>query len=219
MLKELSDGFNREMKQIAATFANQAGISIENFRLMEEVLQNERYKEELKIARRVQKRLLPPQLEQDTCFEAAAFSESADEVGGDYYDTLRLSPDKVAIIIADVSGKGISAAFHMSQMKGVFHSLADENISPDYFMQRANRALASCLERGSFISAAFFVIHTSSRTVQYARAGHCPVLYYRAAEGRAEYLSDQGAALGMLRHAGYERLIRRVPSPFSRAIY
>ena len=208
LLKELSDGFNREMKQIAATFANQAGISIENFRLMEEVLQSERYKEELKIARRVQKSLLPPQLEQDACFEAAAFSESADEVGGDYYDTLRLSPHQVAIIIADVSGKGISAAFHMSQMKGVFHSLADENISPDYFMKRANRALASCLERGSFISAAFFVIHTSGRTVQYARAGHCPVLYYRAATGKAEYLSDEGAALGMLRHSGYEQLIR-----------
>lgn len=208
LLKELSDGFNREMKQIAATFANQAGISIENFRLMEEVLENERYKEELKIARRVQKRLLPPQLEQDACFEAAAFSESADEVGGDYYDTLRLSADQVAIIIADVSGKGISAAFHMSQMKGVFHSLADQHISPDYFMQRANRALASCLERGSFISAAFFVIHTSSRTVQYARAGHCPILYYRAAAGKAEYLADQGAALGMLRHSGYDQLIK-----------
>lgn len=208
LLKELSDGFNREMKQIAATFANQAGISIENFRLMEEALQNERYKEELKIARRVQQSLLPRQLEQDDCFEAAAFSESADEVGGDYYDTLRLSPHKVALIIADVSGKGISAAFHMSQMKGVFHSLADEKVSPEHFMQRANRALASCLERNSFISAAFFVIHTLSRTVQYARAGHCPVLYYRAAEGKAEYLSDEGAALGMLRNAGYNQLIK-----------
>ncbi|MCX7637423.1 MAG: SpoIIE family protein phosphatase [Cyclobacteriaceae bacterium] len=209
LLKELADGFNREMKQIAATFANQAGISIENFRLMEEAFQNERYKEELKIARRVQKSLLPRQLEQDTCFEAAAFSESADEVGGDYYDTLRLTDEKVAVIIADVSGKGTTAAFHMSQMKGVFHSLADSSISPEYFMRRANRALAYCLDRGSFISAAYFIIHTRNRMVYYARAGHCPVLYYRAADRKATYLNDEGAALGMVRHAGYDQLIKQ----------
>ncbi len=209
LLKELADGFNREMQQIAATFANQAGISIENFRLMEEVLQSERYKEELKIARRVQKSLLPQQLEQDACFEAAAFSESADEVGGDYYDTLRLSQTRVGIIIADVSGKGTSAAFHMSQMKGVFHSLADEQTSPEAFMQRANRALAHCLERSSFISAAYFVIDTGKNIIQYARAGHCPVLYYYARSNQAAYLQDEGLALGMMRHDGYAGMIKQ----------
>ncbi|GIV36445.1 MAG: hypothetical protein KatS3mg032_0824 [Cyclobacteriaceae bacterium] len=209
LVKELADGFNREMQQIAATFANQAGISIENFRLMEEVLQSERYKEELKIARRVQKSLLPQRLEQDACFEAAAFSESADEVGGDYYDTLRLSQNRVGIIIADVSGKGTSAAFHMSQMKGVFHSLADEQTSPEAFMQRANRALAHCLERSSFISAAYFVIDTRKGIIQYARAGHCPVLYYHARSNRAAYLQDEGLALGMLRQDGYAGMINQ----------
>ncbi len=209
LLKELADGFNREMQQIALTFANQAGITIENFRLMEEVLQSERYKEELKIARRVQKSLLPQELEQDTCFEAAAFSESADEVGGDYFDTLRLSPSRVAIIIADVSGKGTSAAFHMSQMKGVFHSLADEHTMPEIFMQRANRALAHCLERSSFISAAYFIIDTRVREIRYARAGHCPVLYYHARSHQPEYLKDEGLALGMLRHAGYQDMVKQ----------
>ena len=65
LLKELPEGFNKEMTKIVSTFSNQAGISIENFRLMEEALQNERYKEELKIAKMVQKSLLPTLLEQD----------------------------------------------------------------------------------------------------------------------------------------------------------
>src|SRR5690606_26913300 len=130
LLKELPDGFNREMSRIVATFANQAGISIENFRLMEEALQNERYKEELKIAKTVQKSLLPEVLEKDDEFDIAAFSESADEVGGDYYDTLRTNDHQVALIVADVSGKGTTAAFHMSQMKGIFHSLAQDCIQP-----------------------------------------------------------------------------------------
>ena len=207
LLKELPDGFNKEMTRILSAFANQAGISIENFRLMEEVLQNERYKEELKIAKMVSKSLLPQRLESDKDFDIAAFSESADDVGGDYYDTLRISEKEVALIIADVSGKGTTAAFHMSQMKGVFHSLAQAERNPHEFMLKANRALMFCLERGSFISAAYFVVDTESKAVHYSRAGHCPVLYYDSQEKKTEYLKDKGAALGMLRGPSYSKLI------------
>jgi serine phosphatase RsbU (regulator of sigma subunit) len=195
------------MTKIVSTFANQAGISIENFRLLEEALQSERYKEELKIAKTVQKSLLPQMLEQDSHFEIAAFSESADEVGGDYYDTLRINAQETSLIIADVSGKGTTAAFHMSQMKGIFHSLAQSCIQPDEFMIRANRALVYCLERGSFISASFFLINTEERKVRYARAGHCPVLYYKASQNKVEYFKDKGVALGMVRNNSYGNFI------------
>jgi sigma-B regulation protein RsbU (phosphoserine phosphatase) len=207
LLKELPEGFNKEMTRIISAFSNQAGISIENFRLMEEALQNERYKEELKIAKMVSKSLLPQRLEGDKDFEITAFSESADDVGGDYYDTLRISETEVALIIADVSGKGTTAAFHMSQMKGIFHSLAQGERNPHEFMSKANRALVFCLERGSFISAAYFVVNTETKVIHYSRAGHCPVLYYRAAENKTEFLKDKGAALGMLKNSSYAKLI------------
>ena len=207
LLKELPEGFNKEMTRIISAFANQAGISIENFRLMEEALQNERYKEELKIAKMVSKSLLPQRLESDKDFEITAFSESADDVGGDYYDTLRISENEVALIIADVSGKGTTAAFHMSQMKGIFHSLAQGERNPQEFMSKANRALVFCLERGSFISAAYFVVDTQRKVIHYSRAGHCPVLYYKATENKTEFLKDKGAALGMLKNSSYSKLI------------
>lgn len=214
LLKELPEGFNKEMTKIVSTFANQAGISIENFRLMEEALQNERYKEELKIAKTVQKSLLPTILEQDGDFEVAAFSESADEVGGDYYDTIRINENIVALIIADVSGKGTTAAFHMSQMKGIFHSLAQSDIPPNEFMIRSNQALTLCLERGSFISATYFLINSKKKTVQYARAGHCPVLYYHATEDKTEYFKDKGIALGMVRNKSYGNFIENNEFPY-----
>ena len=207
LLKELPEGFNREMTRIVSTFANQAGISIENFRLMEEALQNERYKEELKIAKTVQKSLLPEVLEKDDDFDIAAFSESADEVGGDYYDTLRTNEHQVSLIVADVSGKGTTAAFHMSQMKGIFHRLAQDRIRPDEFMCRANQALVYCLERGSFISATFFVVDTRDKKIHYARAGHCPLLYFSAAEDKAVYFKDKGIALGMVKNRSYSNFI------------
>lgn len=208
LLKELPESFNKEMSKIVSTFANQAGISIENFRLMEEALQNERYKEELKIAKMVQKSLLPDVLEKDPEFDIAAFSESADEVGGDYYDTLRINDHLVSLIIADVSGKGTTAAFHMSQMKGIFHSLAQEDIEPDEFMVRANQALVYCLERGSFISATYFIINTQTRRIRYARAGHCPVLYFCSKDSGFEYFKDKGIALGMVRNKTYRNFIQ-----------
>ncbi len=208
LLKELPESFNKEMTKIVSTFSNQAGISIENFRLMEEALQNERYKEELKIAKMVQKSLLPTILEQDNDFEIAAFSESADEVGGDYYDTLRVDKHLISIIIADVSGKGTTAAFHMSQMKGIFHSLAQRDIEPKEFMVQANQALVYCLERGSFISATYFIINTQTKTIQYARAGHCPVLYYCAEKKSSQYFKDKGVALGMVRNKSYSSFIQ-----------
>ena len=203
LLKELPDGFNKEMTRIVSAFANQAGISIENFRLMEEAFQNARYKEELKIAKTVQQSLLPAKLEQDPDFEISAFSESADEVGGDYYDTLRINEHEVALIIADVSGKGTTAAFHMSQMKGIFHSLAQQAPDPRDFMLKANRALVYCLERGSFISATYFVINTTTKKIHYSRAGHCPVLYYKSSTKAAAFLKDKGTALGMVRSHDY----------------
>ena len=208
LVKELPEGFNREMTKIISTFSNQAGISIENFRLMEEALQNERYKEELKIAKMVQKSLLPTILEQDKDFDIAAFSESADEVGGDYYDTLRVDSHLISIIIADVSGKGTTAAFHMSQMKGIFHSLAQRDIEPNEFMILANQALVYCLERGSFISATYFIINTQTKTIRYARAGHCPVLYYCSEKKSLEYFKDKGVALGMVRNKTYSSFIK-----------
>jgi phosphoserine phosphatase RsbU/P len=208
LLKELPESFNKEMTKIVSTFSNQAGISIENFRLMEEALQNERYKEELKIAKMVQKSLLPTILEQDQDFDVAAFSESADEVGGDYYDTLRIDQHLISIIIADVSGKGTTAAFHMSQMKGIFHSLAQYDIEPSDFMIQANQALVYCLERGSFISATYFIINTQTKTIRYARAGHCPVLYYCADTKSSQYLKDKGVALGMVRNKSYSSFIQ-----------
>src|SRR5690606_32761359 len=134
LFKEVKDGFNKEMINIISTFVGQACISVENHRLLKEAIKNERYKEEREIAQRVQRSLLPSTLHHNGCFEISGISEAADEVGGDYYETFKFSDDRFALIIGDVSGKGTSAAFNMSQMKGVFHSLVQLNFSPAEFL-------------------------------------------------------------------------------------
>jgi sigma-B regulation protein RsbU (phosphoserine phosphatase) len=215
LLKEVSDGFNRESTKIIDTFTNQAGISIENFRLLSEALQNERYKEELKIAKKVQSSLLPKNLDKGDDFDIAAFSEAADEVGGDYYDTYKISDQKTAIIISDVSGKGTSAAFHMSQMKGVFHSLSQMDLDPKEFLVKANVALSKCLDKTSFITTSYFVIDREKKSVNFARAGHCPTLFYSAADDNWQFFQNKGLGLGILRNSGFENYIQLNTFPYN----
>lgn len=207
LLKDVSDGFNKEMADIINSFVNQACISIENFELLSEALENERYREELKIAKRVQKSLLPSKMARTDDFEMSAFSESADEVGGDYYDYYQIDEHKTAVIIGDVSGKGSSAAFHMSQMKGIFHSLVQLNLNPKDFLVRANKALSMCLEKTSFITGAFYTIDTNHQSITFSRAGHCPALYFDQNKKEARYFQNKGMGLGMVRNDSYENYI------------
>lgn len=207
LLNEVSDSFNKEMISIINTFASQASVSIENFRLMGDALLNERYKEELNIAKSVQRALLPKKLDHDSAFSIHAFTEAAAEVGGDYYDTYQLSEHRFVIVIGDVSGKGTSAAFHMSQMKGIFQSLVQLDLSAEEFLIHANAALSKCLERTSFITLTYFIIDTEKRTLEFSRAGHCPTLFYDKQKKEAQFLENKGLGLGIIRNSTYKNFI------------
>ncbi len=207
LLKDVNDGFSKEMTDIIRTFINQASISIENFRLMEEALINERYKEELKIAKRVQDSLIPKTLCTNTDIEISAFSLAAAEVGGDYFDTYKMDENRLAIIVGDVSGKGTSAAFHMSQMKGVFQSLVQLNLSARDFIIKANNAISGCLDRTSFITTTYIIIDSLKKNFQFTRAGHCPTLYYSALDKKVRFLEDNGLGLGILRDDQFSKFV------------
>ena len=207
LLQEVADAFNREMVSIITTFVNQASVTLENARLLHDALENERYKEQLKIAKNVQKSLLPEQLITNDCLDIVAYSMAADEVGGDYYDLICAGEDRFKLIIGDVSGKGTSAAFNMAQMKGIFHSLGNLDLLPGEFIIKANDALGRCLEKSSFITASYFSINTSAREIRFVRAGHCSTLYYHASTRQSEYLQTKGMGLGIVRNSTYENYV------------
>jgi serine phosphatase RsbU (regulator of sigma subunit) len=210
LLKDLEQAFDRESINIIRTFTSQTILTIENLRLVAESLQNERYKEELKIASSVQESLIPKTFPSDSWFEISCYSQAAKEVGGDFYDFLQLSEDRIAIIIGDVSGKGISAAFHMAQMKGIFHGLMQDDLQPVEFMQKANNALTHCLERTSFITAALYIIDYKLKGFFFARAGHCHTLYYNSMTLETFYFNTEGLGLGIIRDQSYNKRIHNM---------
>lgn len=207
LLNEVSEAFNREMVNIVTTFVNQASVSLENLSLIKESIENERYKEQLKIAKNVQKSLLPRELINNQHLIMDAYSMAADEVGGDYYDILEYEKNHFGLIIGDVSGKGTSAAFQMAQMKGIFHSLAHQGVTPEEFNKKANLALSECLEKSSFITATYFDINTENNTIRFSRAGHCPSLFYCKNHDTVNYLECDGMGLGILRNSSYDNYV------------
>ncbi|WP_246000641.1 GAF domain-containing SpoIIE family protein phosphatase [Pontibacter diazotrophicus] len=210
LLKDIEQGFDRETVNVLRTFTSQTILTIENLRLISESLQNERYKEELKIATQVQDSLIPKKFPVDSWFEISTHALAAKEVGGDFYDFLQLSESRIAIIIGDVSGKGISAAFHMAQMKGIFHGLMQQDMPPSEFMKQANSALSRCLEKTSFITSALYIIDYSMKGFMFARAGHCHTLYYNAMMDDVFYFQTDGLGLGIIRDKSYANHIREM---------
>ncbi|NUN69098.1 MAG: SpoIIE family protein phosphatase [Bacteroidetes bacterium] len=193
--KEIEYGFDQDDVDILSGFADQVAIAIENARLIERSFEKERLQRELMLAQEMQKRLLPQDLPVFATVDMKAVSSPALEVGGDYYDYVHINDRLVGVVVGDVSGKGVGAAFYMAEVKGIFQSLAKIFPSPKEFMINANEALVSSIDKRSFISLIYATIDTVSGELVVARAGHCPMLY--VTETSTEYIRPQGLGLGM----------------------
>lgn len=214
LCKDVVDGFDKESINLIRSYVAQANITMQNFRLIGHALENERYQEELNIAKKVQNSLLPAKLESNDDFGLTVFSQAADSVGGDYYDIFNISDSRYAIGVGDVSGKGTSAAFNMAQLKGVFQSLAQLDLPSGKFMELANSALGRCLEKASFITMIYLVIDTADKTVEFTRAGHCPMLLLPHDGKEPEFLETKGLGLGILRSGDFSSYLETKTIPY-----
>lgn len=215
LVKYINDGFNSETIEVIQSFVNQACISIENSQLLNEAIKTERYKEELKIAKKIQQHLLPKELEFNKKIEISAFSMSADDVGGDYYDTFNISEHQIGIVIGDVSGHGTSAAFNMAQVKGVFQALILTSKSTSEILAKANKALSNCLEKNSFVTLTIVIVDLKNKTFELSRAGHCPTLFYNTSNKEVAYFETKGLGLGILRDDSYSMHIETLTQSFN----
>lgn len=187
--------FDEEDISAINTFSDYASVAIENARLVEESIEKERLEKELDVAREVQRKILPAKNPEFENLDISSVFIPAFEVGGDYYDFFEISDDKLGFVIADVAGKGISAAFIMAEVKGIFESLAKISSSPKELLVRANQILKRTLDRKSFVSAAYGVIDIRKEVLSIARAGHCPVLCIRGNE--VQNITPSGMGLGL----------------------
>lgn len=164
--------------------------------LLEQQGEKERMEEDLRVARNIQMSLLPQDYVEIEGLKIAAVCLPANEMGGDYYDLLPLSDRRLGVLIADVSGKGTSAALYMAELKGLILSLSRNHDSPKALLTELNEILAPNLDRRSFVTMTYAIVDSRKRTLRVARAGHNPLIHFDGRTKEARLLSPPGLALG-----------------------
>ena len=207
-----------QLGELAGSF-NSMTASIEG--LLREKAEKERLEQELRIARSIQMSLLPQGPLHMPGVSLSGHCEPAREVGGDYYDFLPLENDRLGILIADVAGKGTSAALYMAELKGLVLSLSRHHVSPRLMLIEANRIISKHLDARSFITMTYAVVDLRARTMTCSRAGHCPLIYVPgpdAASRTAQVLTPEGMVLGLQFDLGdtFDRLLEEVTLPLGR---
>jgi len=195
---DLSAG-NRELLQ---TLALEASTILENARLLEEERQRQKMDEEMGIARSIQQSLLPRVLPTDSWFTVRGSSVPAAQVGGDYFDVRPGDQGTWSIVVADVSGKGVSSALMASLLQGAFVAAHHR---PELMVDHLNRVNRFLLERmeGEKYATLFYAILQPDGLLHYANTGICPPALVRA-DGKIERLESNAMPLGLFDEAVYE---------------
>lgn len=195
-----------QLGELADSFNHMAG-GIEG--LLREQAEKDRLEEELRIARQIQMSLLPADKAMDVPgLRIAALCLPAAEVGGDYYDLLPLSEDRLGVLVADVSGKGTSAALYMAELKGLVLSLSRIYDSPARLLREANLILAANMDTRSFITMTYAVVDVAKGKMRYARAGHNPLIHFESGTGRTRILTPAGLGLGIDPGARFDQILQ-----------
>ena len=187
-----------QLGELAGSFNTMTGSIAD---LLKQAEEKRLLAEELRIARKIQMSLLPSGPITFPGLAVTAMCRPAREVGGDYYDFMTLGEHRLGVIVADVSGKGTSAAFYMAELKGLILSLSQIYQSPKRLLMEVNRILsANLLDNRTFITMIYAVVDLEARTLTYVRAGHTPLIYVPAdghAARRSQVLTPDGLVVGL----------------------
>ena len=189
--------FTNSHANAIAAFAQFLAIQIANARMQETHTANRITARELEIAGTIQRSLLLKELPTLPGLELAAFCRSADQVGGDFYDVLKLGSHTALFVIADVMGKGVLAAMFAAILRAVLRATPELNREPAALLARVNRLLFDELSGvDMFITAQLAFVDAKARKLIVGNAGHCPLLIADASGVKS--LSPEGMPLGIL---------------------
>lgn len=206
--KPSGKAYSDEDIDLLKTFAIQSAICFENSRLKIEEINKQKIEEELKIAKGIQIGLLPKENFNINRLDITGYSEPAKIIGGDYYDFIKINENKLILVIADVSGKGIPAALYMSKVQAMIQFATQMFDSPKDILVEVNRQIYEQIDRKSFITMIIAQFDLLNMNVKIARAGHNPVLYTK--NEQVEILRNNGLGLGLENGTHFESNLEEV---------
>ncbi len=184
--------------EFLSSLGNLAMISLENARLFHDAIEKQKMEDELLIAREIQKGLLPSVLPTIPHYDIAATNISSKQVGGDYYDVIRLSETKVLVAIGDVSGKGTPASLLMANLQAAIHALVPLGLTLPELTARVNDLIFENTTSDKFITFFLAVIDSETKSLTYVNAGHNPP-YILHSDGTFERLDKGGIIFGVMK--------------------
>lgn len=182
------------------TLTNIIVVSIENKKLQKENIQRAKITKELELAQDMQKMLFPKELPDDETLQVAALYLPHQQVGGDYYDFLRINNHEFIFCIADVSGKGVAAALLMSNIQATLHSLVNYTHNLKDIVLELNRRVLANTKGEKFVSIFLAKLNTKSQQLTYINAGHNPPLLLH--ENKFHELTKGSTIIGINEHLG-----------------
>jgi serine phosphatase RsbU (regulator of sigma subunit)/anti-sigma regulatory factor (Ser/Thr protein kinase) len=190
--------FTAVQANVVHTFSDFLAIQIMNARFNEEQVGIRLVSRELEIAQQIQRSLLPKSIPNLPGMNLAGFCQSAHQVGGDFYDVLKVRDDAVLLVIADVMGKGIPAAMFAAILRSLLRAAPEWMDQPATLLARANRLLFEELSAvDMFITAQLVFVDAKNRKITAASAGHCPGLLTVDERGSIVSIAPDGLPLGI----------------------
>lgn len=186
-----TDAFTPSDLEMVTAFANQAALSITRAQLIQRTLDQSRIREQLEVAREIQKSFLPRKFPQYPGFDFDAVNVSSEAVGGDYFDFIPIVDNQLGITIADVSGKGLPASLIMASFRASLIAEIRNNYAIRTILRKVNNLICESVERGKFVTAVYGVLDIKNKTLTFSNAGHNPPFILRA-NGKVEFLADGG---------------------------
>lgn len=177
------------------SLANQSATALENARLYQAEAEKLKLERDLELARKIQKSLLPQIIPDFSSLDISGDMIPAMQVGGDYFDIIKVSDSKLFVIVGDVSGKGLSASLYMTKIQTLLQFACTENRTPAEILTNLNLQLSRILDTSSFVTMVMALFDLENRTVKIARAGHPPI--FLQMNGTSEFISSRGIGIGL----------------------
>jgi sigma-B regulation protein RsbU (phosphoserine phosphatase) len=197
------EGFTAEDQRMLSIIATQSAQVVENARLYDEEQALKQIEEELKFATEIQLNLLPKANPQIEGYDIAGKSIPAKEVGGDYYDFIKIDDNSLVICLGDVSGKGMPAAMLMSNLQATLRGQALFTTSAGECMSRANKLIYRSTDQQKFATLFYGILNSNSDSFHFSNAGHDPP--FLISEGKEiQRLTKGGTVLGFLDDYSFE---------------
>lgn len=191
-----SEVFTESALRLVGLIANMAAVKVENCYLLEQQIEKKRMEEQLAVGSQIQRGLLPSEEPLIEGYELFAGYQSCFEVGGDYYDFIQKEDGKLALVIADISGKGVGAALLMAVLQASLRALVNTVADPAELIRQLNRVLVDSSPHNKFATIFYAELNPATHELEYVSGGHNPTLLAVGDEIRE--LSSSGPVVGIV---------------------